>query len=176
MSLDFDSPFTTNQMEKWKKIMSRIGYTVLFLLLAFIIALVVFQYLTEYIWMDTLGFAQVFTTIIKSKITLVAVGFVLFAAVTYITLFWIRRSYLSHFDTVQLPKIMLDRKKMTWIFIGISFVVGLFGSSIVQGVGWERTLKFLNYADFGKTDPFFGLDISFYVFVLPFLKMIIYLL
>lgn len=176
MSLDFDSPFATNQMEKWKKIMSRIGYTVLFLLLAFIIALVVFQFLTEYIWMDTLGFAQVFTTILKSKISLVVAGFVLFALTTYVTLFWIRRSYLSHFDAIQLPKIMLDRKKMTWIFIGISVVIGLFGSSIVQSLGWERTLKFLNHAEFGQTDPFFDLDISFYMFVLPFLKWIIYVL
>src|SRR5699024_9191111 len=151
-------------------------YTVLFLLLAFIIALVVFQFLTEYIWMDTLGFAQVFTTILKSKISLVVAGFVLFALTTYVTLFWIRRSYLSHFDAIQLPKIMLDRKKMTWIFIGISVVIGLFGSSIVQSLGWERTLKFLNHAEFGQTDPFFDLDISFYMFVLPFLKWIIYVL
>src|SRR5699024_7706148 len=69
-----------------------------------------------------------------------------------------------------------DRKKMTWIFIGISVVIGLFGSSIVQSLGWEWTLKFLNHAEFGQTDPFFDLDISFYMFVLPFLKWIISIL
>src|SRR5699024_8362732 len=34
----------------------------------------------------------------------------------------------------------------------------------------------LNYESFGQTDPYFNLDISFYIFVLPFLKFLIYLL
>src|SRR5690625_7379776 len=62
---------------------------------------------------------------------------------------------------------------MIWIFIGASVFIGIIGSSIVQGIGWERLLKFLNYETFGKTDPYFGIDISFYLFVLPFIKFVL---
>src|SRR5690625_6028781 len=62
---------------------------------------------------------------------------------------------------------------MIWIFIGATVFIGIIGSSIVQGIGWERLLKFLNYETFGKTDPYFGIDISFYLFVLPFIKFVL---
>jgi len=118
----------------------------------------------------------VFTTVFKNKVILVVIGFLLFAITSYVTLFWIRRSYLSHFSRAQLPSLILDRKIMTWIMIGISIIVGLIGSSLTQGLGWERMLKFIHHTSFGQTDPHFNLDISFYIFVLPFLKFIISLL
>src|SRR5699024_1586905 len=46
----------------------------------------------------------------------------------------------------------------------IAIFVGIIGSGIVQGVGWEPTLKLLNYASFDQADPHFNMDISFYVF------------
>src|SRR5699024_12710988 len=42
--------------------------------------------------------------------------------------------------------------------------------------GWEPTLKLLNYASFDQADPHFNMDISFYVFVLPFIEFILYTL
>src|SRR5699024_9850774 len=119
---------------------------------------------------------SVFTTILWSKVILGVIGFLVFGVITYITVYWIRRSYLSHFAPAQLPKLVLQKKHMFWIMAGISVLIGLFGSSIVQGLGWERTLKFLHHANFGTSDPYFNLDISFYIFVLPFIKLIINIL
>ncbi len=141
-----------------------------------IVGLLSNQMITDYIWMDSLGFSQVFTTVLGSKVLLGVIGFVLFAVCTYVTFFWIRRSYISHFDQVQLPQIMFARKKMTLIMLGVSVLVGLIGSMITQGIGWEQMLKFVHHASFGQTDPYFNLDISFYMFVLPFLKFIVFLL
>src|SRR5699024_3425655 len=126
--------------------------------------------------MDSLDFSGVFTTILTSKVLLGAFGFVLFAVCTFITIYWIRRSYLKYFDSSQLPPVMRKGKIMMPVMLGISAVVGLFGSSIIQGVGWGRALKFLNYASFGQTDPHFGLDISFYIYVLPMLNLIVFVL
>src|SRR5699024_9447974 len=58
----------------------------------------------------------------------------------------------------------------------IAIFVGIIGSGIVQGVGWEPTLKLLNYASFDQADPHFNMDISIYVFVLPFIEFILYTL
>lgn len=156
--------------------MTVIGYIALFLLVILVLAFIAFYFLTEYIWMGSLGFETIFTTILGNKILLVSIGFLLFGVSSFFTLFWIRRSYLRHFDPVQLPKIMLDRKKMMLIMIGISIVIGILGSSLTQGLGWERMLKFIHYENFGQTDPYFHLDISFYIFVLPFIKFIVFLL
>ncbi|WP_164670763.1 UPF0182 family protein [Virgibacillus doumboii] len=174
--MDANGTLTEEQKEKYKKLFNRIGYIVLFILLIVIAGLFALGIMADYIWMDSVGFAGVFTTILKSKVLLGAAGFLIFAAGTFFTLYWIRRSYIKHFDSSQLPKILLDGKKIILIILGISFLIGLLGSSITQGIGWERTLKFIERASFGQTDPYFNLDISFYVFVLPFLKFIVYLL
>ncbi|MGY0693924.1 UPF0182 family membrane protein [Virgibacillus sp. FSP13] len=174
--MDFKETFNITQSRKWKNVLRWIGYVFLVIVLIMIIGLLSNQLITDYIWMDSLGFSQVFTTVLGSKVLLGVIGFVLFAICTYFTVFWIRRSYISHFDQVQLPKIMFSRKKMTLIMLGISVLIGLIGSMVTQGIGWEQMLKFIHHASFGETDPYFNLDISFYMFVLPFLKFIIYLL
>ncbi|SFB07246.1 hypothetical protein SAMN04488072_106197 [Lentibacillus halodurans] len=161
---------------KWNKKLNWVGYVVLAIILIVIAGLFALQWITDYIWMDSLGFSGVFTTILTSKVLLGVAGFVLFAAGTFFTLFWIRRSYIKHFDSSQLPPILEKRKIMMLMMLGISAVIGLFGSSIIQGVGWERSLKLINHASFGQTDPYFNLDISFYVYVLPILNLVVFVL
>src|SRR5690625_3354587 len=174
--VDMNTQFTQQQVDRFKKIGKIIGYIILIIGIILIGGIFAFSFLTEYIWMDSLKFATVFTTVFKNKVILVVIGFLLFAITSYVTLFWIRRSYLSHFSRAQLPALILNRKAMTWIMIGISVIVGFIGSSLTQGLGWERMLKFIHHTSFGQTDPYFNLDISFYIFVLPFLKFMLTLL
>lgn len=168
--------FTKQQIDQLKKIGKITGYIVSSIGLLIFISLLAFHFLTEYIWMDSLGFKAIFTTILGNKILLVVIGFLLFSCASFFTFSWIRRSYMSHFSPAQLPQIVVDKKKITWIMIGISIVIGLIGSSLTQGLGWERMLKFIHHASFGEVDPYFNLDISFYMFVLPFFKFVIGLL
>ncbi|WP_249871700.1 UPF0182 family membrane protein [Oceanobacillus saliphilus] len=166
-----------NQMKKLQKLGSWTGVIIGTVLLLFILGTVAFQWTTEYIWMDSVGFSAVFTKVLGSKLMLGAAGFVIFGFVTWLTVFWVRRSYLSHFDPNQLPAFFYQKKMvMNGIIIAIAVIAGLIGSTIVQGVGWEPLLKILNYETFGETDPIFNRDISFYMFVLPFLEMIINIL
>lgn len=171
--MEFDNTLTREQIEQMKRIFKRIAYIAVPLLIVIVLATIVFRFLTEYIWMDSLGFQSIFTTIFWTKLALGAAGFALFFLTTYFTLYWILRSYVSHFHVSQLPSFILEKGRMYWIFAGISFFLGLIGSSIVRGLGWERLLKFLNYESFNQVDPYFGIDISFYVFLLPFIKLII---
>src|SRR5690625_6932795 len=93
--------------------------------------------------MDSLQFQTIFTTIFFTKVGLGVSGFFLFSITAFITLYWILSSYVNHFQPSQLPNFILERRKMIWIFIGASVFIGIIGSSIVQGIGWERLLKFL---------------------------------
>lgn len=164
------------QIQRLKKLGKIIGIILGIIIVLGIIVLLTFGWITDYIWMDSLGFEKIYTTILKSKVMLGVIGFFLFLVITYITLAWVRRSYLSHFHDNQLPMLVRKRKTSNAIILGVAILIGAFGSSIVQGIGWEPLLKVMNHASFGKTDPYFNMDISFYVFILPFVKFIVYLL
>ncbi|WP_431799714.1 UPF0182 family membrane protein [Halobacillus andaensis] len=164
------SPETAGKMKKLGSFIGRI-LGVLFIL-AFIGWLSVY-WITDYIWMDTLGFRNVYTTILGSKVLLTIIGFALFFITSYFTLSWIRKSYLGHFDPSQLPAFIREKKWSRVTAGGIALFVGGVGSIIVQGIGWELWLKFLHHASFGENDPHFSMDLSFYMFELPFLEFAI---
>src|SRR5699024_595012 len=126
----------------------------------FITGSMLFGIFTDYIWMGTIGFEAVYTTMLYSKITLGISGFVLFFILSFITLYFIRLSYMKHFSHVQLPPYVRQAKIAYGVMILGALLIGVIGSLIVQGLGWEPALKFMNYETFGETDPFFGLDIS----------------
>lgn len=175
--MDFKGSFNHDQLKKFRRFGSWTGIFVLIVLFLIIFGTVAFQWVTEYIWMDSIDFGSVFTTILTSKLALGSAGFVIFGFVTWLTVYWIRRTYLSHFDPHQLPAFFRERKMaMNGLIIVIALFAGLIGSAIVQGVGWEPFLKILNYETFGETDPIFNRDISFYMFILPFLEMVLNIL
>ncbi|MEI3599202.1 MULTISPECIES: UPF0182 family membrane protein [unclassified Oceanobacillus] len=167
---------TPEQMAKMKKMGKFFGWIFGILLVVGLLFLLTFNWITDYIWLDNLGFGSVFTTILGSKMTLIVVGFVLFFIASFLTLQWIRSSYINHFHESQLPPFLAEKKLSRLIIVGTSFFVGILGSSVVQGLGWEPLLKFLQHEKFGITDPHFNMDISFYMFVLPFLEFIVYLI
>ena len=165
-----------SKVQSWLKFGKTLRVIFILIILLLIIGFIVANWLIDYIWMDTLGFNTVFLTIFTSKVSLGLAGFLLFFIFTYFTLYWIRRSYLSHFGKEQLPPFMLHRKRTNLIILGGSIFIGLIGSSIVQGIGWEPALKLLNYEQFNANDPYFNMDVSFYVFVLPFVQFIVNIL
>lgn len=174
--MDNNQFLTDRQIKKLKQLGKRFGVILGAIFVLLLIGFSGFRWITNYIWMDTLDFGDVYLTIFSSKIVLGVTGFVLFAVVTYFSLWWIRRSYVSHFGAQHLPPGFPNRKMSNWIMITGAILIGAFGSSIVQGVGWEPALKMLKHVSFGKADPYFGMDISFYMFVLPFIKFAVYVL
>jgi hypothetical protein len=55
---------------------------------------------------------------------------------------------------------------------GVPIVFGLFAGA-AAGSQWQKVALFFNQVPFGENDPQFGLDLSFYLFTLPFLGMLI---
>src|SRR5690625_3104365 len=164
------------RLKQVRQIGRSIGIVFIFVLLIMMVIIPAFQWIIDYIWMDTLGFGSVYTTILTRKIVLALSGFALFFAAIFFTLTWIRKTYLNHFDKHQLPPLVLNNKASFFTIVILAILSGFIGSFIVQGIGWEPALKFLHHESFGVTDPYFSKDISFYMFILPFLKFIIFIL
>src|SRR5690606_457469 len=58
------------------------------------------------------------------------------------------------------------------VFVAGPLVAGFFAGSAAS-TQWQTMLKAFNGESFGQTDPQFGIDISFYVFTLPFLRFVL---
>lgn len=168
--------FTQKQVERLSKFSKRFSIIALIIIALIVISYIGFHFVTEYIWMDSLGFSNVFTTILFSKILLGVSGFILFFILTFLTVYWIRLSYMNHFSNVQLPGLVTKGKQAYGIITFVSIFIGIVGSLIVQGLGWEPALKFMNHETFNKVDPYFNMDVSFYIFQLPFIEFILYTL
>lgn len=61
------------------------------------------------------------------------------------------------------------KKLAFWL---VALVLGI-PAGLRLAEGWQTALTWLNATPFGKTDPIFGWDISFFVFTLPFLELVV---
>jgi len=141
---------------------------------------------TDWLWFGSLHYRQVFLTILFTELGLrLAVGVLVFV-VLFVNLMFTRRSILAALGTPlasrdgedgvvtlrQSPLAnFLGPRTVTWTFFLLSVVLGFFLSFTVSG-SWVVLQKFLHPTPFNVTDPVFGLDISFYVFKLPFYTFI----
>jgi uncharacterized membrane protein (UPF0182 family) len=128
---------------------------------------------TNVLWFDQLGFLSVLTSQIFAQSALFAVGAVSFALITGVSL-WLayrfRPVYIrfpdenSPFEQYRQLLEQLRRVVMIGVPLGLGVLAGL-----AVAPSWGIVLSYLNRTPFGETDPQFGLDISFYIFELPFL-------
>ena len=128
---------------------------------------------TNVLWFDQLGFLSVLTSQIFAQSALFAAGAVSFALITGVSL-WLayrfRPVYIrfpdenSPFEQYRQLLEQLRRVVMIGVPLGLGVLAGL-----AVAPAWGIVLSYLNRTPFGETDPQFGLDISFYIFDLPFL-------
>jgi len=135
----------------------------------------IFQVLTDWYWFVEIGFSNIFTTILYSKILLGLIIGTLTFCIIYgnlwlTTRFVESRSFIVRFQN-GLEEIDLSRyfnKIIIGVAVFLGFFTGLFGAS-----NWEIVLKYLNAVPFNTVDPILGFDIGFYFFDLPFFQFLI---
>ena len=128
---------------------------------------------TDVLWFDQLGFLSVFTTQIWAQVGVFAITALITGLVVWINIYlaWrLRPIYATSNDffgrDLTEYRQILDRLRKR-LFILVPAAVGIFvGSS--QSSEWEKVLLFLNHSYTGILDPQFKLDVSFYLFDLPF--------
>jgi len=131
----------------------------------------------DLLWFRSVDFVSVWSTVLTTKISL----FIFFGLIT--SLFITTNIYLAFrnrpiYAPISIEADNLERYRgqlepiRRWallaIFIGFFYFAGTSGSSL-----WESWLQFKNATSFGVKDSQFGLDISFFVFKLPFYEALI---
>lgn len=125
----------------------------------------------EVLWFSQLGFLPVLTTQWIAAAVMFAIGFVAMAIPLFfaIDIAYRTRPVYARL-TAQLDRYqeMLEplRKLIKW---ALPAVFGVF-AGLAAATQWQTALLWLNSEPTGKTDPQFGLDISFFLFALPLLQ------
>lgn len=130
----------------------------------------------EWSWFDSVGFTQVWWTLIGNSAFLVVV-----TAVVAIALLWGNIALAARLspgivmvsdDDGQRPLAVWMQPRVRRLFVLMAVVFG-----VLNGFGataWtEHFLYFRNAQEFGTTEPVFGLDVGFYIFQLPFIQDIL---
>jgi uncharacterized protein len=127
---------------------------------------------TDVMWFDQLGFLSVLSTQIFSQAALFAAAAVTFALITGVSLglaYRFRPVYIRFPDEnspfEQYRQLLEQLRKV--VMIGVPIVLGVLAGFAVAP-SWGIVQSYINRTSFGETDPQFGLDISFYLFELPF--------
>jgi uncharacterized membrane protein (UPF0182 family) len=131
----------------------------------------------DLLWFRSVDFQSVWSTVLVTKISL----FVFFGLIT--SLFITSNIYLAFksrplYAPVSIEADNLERYRgqldpiRRWVLLAIA--LGFFYFSGTSGIAlWEKWLQFKNATSFGVKDSQFGLDISFFVFKLPFFEALI---
>ena len=134
------------------------------------------QVYTEILWFKQVGASQVFRTMwITRGLTFLA-GFIVMAVPVWISLHLAYRHRPVYAPTTPRQE-NLDRYREAIeplrrvATLAIPAVVGVL-AGITASAKWNTVLEWINSTPFGSKDPEFGLDKSFFVFVLPGLRLI----
>ncbi|MDX2693556.1 UPF0182 family protein [Streptomyces ipomoeae] len=132
---------------------------------------------TDWLWYRSVKYSSVFTTTLWTKIGLFFVFGLLMAASVGFNI-WLAHRLRPPLSAMSMEQQSLDRYRMgiapykKWLLLGITSLVGLIAGASASGQ-WRTWLMWVNGVSFGKKDPQFGLDVSFYAFDLPWYRFLL---
>lgn len=117
--------------------------------------------LVDYWWFESIGYLQVFMINLEYRLLLFFVGWI--AASFFLLLAWrtVKRALKGKFSATA-----------NNLFKGFSIVAGILVGLSFSG-NYMTVLSFLNRTSWNVADPIFAQDVSFYVFTLPFIEMVL---
>lgn len=146
-----------------------------------LVAIVAFFFLfagiyTDYLWFDSVNYTQVFSGVMLTQIVLFLVGALLMVGVVggnMLLAFRMRPMFgpamFGGGTGADRYRMALDPHRKLIFIVGMG-VLALFAGSSVSGQ-WQTWLQFINGVKSGKKDDMFGLDLSFFMFDYPFIRM-----
>lgn len=132
---------------------------------------------TDLLWFGQLGYENVFTTQIFAQGAMFGAAGLFMGLVVWAGFFIafknrpIYAKLASESDPFAAYRQLLDQLRRV-LMIGLPILVGILGG-VAASSNWQTALTFINRTATGQTDPQFGLDISFYLFELPFLTSVV---
>src|SRR6202048_564209 len=148
---------------------------------SFIVLGLTSDFLVDWAWFSTIGYLEVFWTILGSKAVLFFAVFAGSAILLWVNGFLasrfarpLRQVYPVHFDQEAgggqtLPE-LLERvaRRLPWRLLipGVAGVLAILVAA-AEVSNWEVFLRFVYQVPYGESDPLYGKDIGFYLFSLP---------
>ncbi|MCM2576143.1 UPF0182 family membrane protein [Streptomyces meridianus] len=132
---------------------------------------------TDWLWYRSVDYTSVFTTTLWTKVGLFVVFGLLMALAVGVNL-WLAHRLRPPLSAMSLEQQNLDRYRMSlapfkkWVLLGISAVLGLIAGASAAAQ-WRTWLLWVNGVAFGRKDPQFGKDVSFYSFDLPWYRFLL---
>ncbi len=132
---------------------------------------------TDYLWFQSTGFTSVFLTELWTRVLLFAVAGLVMAVIVGASIFFAYRSRPG-IRPMSLEQQGLDRYRQSidphrklffWITVG---ALALLAGAAASG-DWRAYLQFMNGVEFGVNDPEFQMDVAFFAFTYPFLRILL---
>ncbi len=123
-------------------------------------------FVTDGLLFKELGYLSVF---FKELVTKLQIGIPTFIIVTLLMAIYLKAVNKNYFNKI-LKTEATDVKRLRRYRRILSVAFGLIIAFVFSQRLWMDILKFTHSSSFGKKDPIFGQDISFYVFKMPFLE------
>ena len=149
-------------MASAKKAVIGIAITCALLIITFFNKLI--NFFTDYQWFKEVGYEKVFLTELLTQFKIGIPLFIVLAVCIYIYFMSIKNDYYKKVSTVYMG---LEERRVNQIALAGAVIVSFIASSTFVGNLWFEWLNFFKAIPFGKHDPIFKHDISFYVFKLP---------
>ena len=132
---------------------------------------------TDRLWFSSLGYADVFTKILGTRVLLFIVFGLLLGVVVALNIAVAFR-FRPVFRPASQEQVNLSRYREAvepikrWLLLGIAGLMALFAGG--SGAGqWRTFLLWRHREPFDATDPYFNRDVGFYVFELPWLHYLV---
>lgn len=156
----------TKKRNKKKSITTRMALVILFIIIFAVITYV--QLRGSYLEYLELGeqYTSVFYTNLIYKYSIVAINFIILYIVIYFTNRGIKKGLKPFFEkeNKQMPKLLNK---------SLALVISAIVSIAVASAFMQKLMLFINSTSFGISDPVFGLDISYYMFIKPLIELIV---
>lgn len=112
---------------------------------------------TDYLWFSSLGFEQIFRTVLMAKLSLFAVAAISSFVFLWLNYYWIKK--------------VTDGSSSKLVYLAIGILSLFLGLQVWDS--WELVLRFINRVPFDISEPLTGTSVSFFVYYIPFLRFLL---
>ena len=123
-------------------------------------------FITDFMWFRELGYVSVFFTKLFTQLKIGVPTFVVVTFLAYIYLKFLKRGYFIKVSSDE----PVNHGRLNLISWGLAAAYGAITTFFTVTKLWFDFLQFINSTSFGKKDPLFDMDISFYAFKLDFIE------
>ena len=146
----------------------RLSIVILFIVVIIGLFLLLVNFITDWMWFAEMTYVSVFFKQLFTQLEIGIPVFIIIGILMDVYLKRLRKGYFTHIASHE----ETDMKKLGRYTNIVAAVFALIIAFYTSSKLWFKILEFANSTSFNKKDPLFGLDISFYIFKLDFLKQL----